>query len=165
MTPGLLRFARTVSVHLSNLRDVPFFLDRVAHAVWTAFWRESGRPPTYILERATEALETAPVPFCLVAHEGDRFFGTASVIVSDVEGRPELTPWLAAVWVEESRRGRGIGSALVGRAAHDAFALGVPVLYLCAAPGRRGFYERLGWSVVEENAPRQGQTIMSRRRA
>ena len=77
------------------------------------------------------------------------FLGTASVIASDPSERPQLTPWVAAVWVEQSARRCGIGSTLVNRASQDCLALGFKSTYLCARPQMTDFYERLGWTIVE----------------
>src|ERR1700744_6376156 len=77
------------------------------------------------------------------------FLGTASVIASDLPGRPELTPWVAAVWVEERARGRGVGGALVEQATQASFALGFARTYHCAHARMTGFYERLGWTLIE----------------
>ena len=94
-------------------------------------------------------MSEAPIPLALVAHDGGAFLGTASVIASDLAERPQLTPWVAAVWVEPEARGRGIGAALVDRATRDCFAVGVSRAYLCARPRMSRFYEALGWSIFE----------------
>src|SRR3569832_187964 len=65
--------------------------------------------------------------------------------------RSFFSPWVAAVWVEPHARRRGIGAALVSRAAGDCFALGFSRAYLCARPPRSGFYERLGWRTIERH--------------
>jgi N-acetylglutamate synthase-like GNAT family acetyltransferase len=110
-----------------------------------------GHPLDYISGRLHENLNAEPIPFALVAHQGSAFLGTASVIASDLPGRPHLTPWVAAVWVEPQARRRGVGAALVERAARDCFALGIRRAYLCARPQRSGFYQALGWTPVERN--------------
>ena len=92
-----------------------------------------------------------PIPLALVAHDGEEFLGTASVIASDLKERPQLTPWIAAVWVEPRARQRGVGSALVNRATQDCFALGFSRAYLCARPQRSALYERLGWIPIERD--------------
>lgn len=80
-----------------------------------------------------------------VLFEGDAPVGTASLAHEDLASRPDLTPWLAGVYVDEAFRGRGHATALVRRV--EAFAAGasVPTLWLytrTAAP----LYARLGWS-------------------
>jgi GNAT superfamily N-acetyltransferase len=120
---------------ISDLRACPEFLDTVANRIWQAWWKNSGHPRDYIAARLrNESLDAEPMPFALVAHDGERFLGTASAIASDLSERPHLTPWVAAVWVEESARRHGIAGALVDRAARDCFMLGFGRVFLCARP-------------------------------
>jgi GNAT superfamily N-acetyltransferase len=134
---------------ISDLRQCPAFFDTVVDRIWRAWWQASGTPLDHISGRLRENMEATPIPFALVAHDGGAFLGTSSVIASDLAERPQLTPWVAAVWVEEHARRHGVGAALVDRAAQDCFALGVGRIYLCARPRMTGFYEGLGWTVSE----------------
>ena len=136
---------------ISDLRQCPEFFDTVAERIWQAWWRDDGHPLDYISRRLRENMNATPIPFALVAHDGKSFLGTASVIASDLPERPQLTPWVAAVWVEAHARRRGVGGALVNRATLDCFALNVARAYLCARPQRTAFYERLGWSSIERD--------------
>ena len=52
-----------------------------------------------------------------------------------------------------------IGSALVGRAVSDAFALGFRRVYLCAPKERRRFYTRQGWAPIEEDVGEHKLTV------
>lgn len=134
-----------MSFTISDLRQRPEFLDRVALRIWQAWWRDSGHPLDYISGRLRdENLNADPIPFALVAHDGTECLGTSSVIEADLAERPQFSPWVAAVWVEPQARRRGIGAALVEHAAQGCFALGVSRAYLCARPERSGFYEGLG---------------------
>jgi len=134
---------------ISDLRQGPEFFDTVAMRIWQAWWEADGTPLDHISGRLSENLNARPIPFALVAHDGDTFLGTASVIASDLAERPQLTPWVAAVWVEPQARGRGIGAALVNRATRNCFALGIGRAYLCARPRLSRFYEGLGWTILE----------------
>ena len=134
---------------ISDLRQRPEFFDSVADRIWQAWWEPNGYPLAYIETRLKENLQHTPIPLALVAHNGKSFLGTASLIASDLDKRPELTPWVAAVWVEEAARGHGIGAALVDAAARTCFALGFPRAYLCARARMTGFYERLGSTLIE----------------
>jgi GNAT superfamily N-acetyltransferase len=135
---------------ISDLRQRPEFLGTVADRLWQSWWRDSAHPLSFIAGRLREEnLNAHPIPFALIAHDGESFLGTASVIASDLAERPELTPWVAAVWVEPRARRRGVGRALVERAAQDCFALGVSHIHLCARPQLSRFYEGLGWRPIE----------------
>jgi N-acetylglutamate synthase-like GNAT family acetyltransferase len=147
---------------ISDLRQCPEFFDTVAERIWRAWWQPGGHPLVYIQDRLRENLNGAPVPFALVAHEGNAFLGTASAIASDIPDRPQFTPWVAAVWVEPPARRRGIGAALVGRAAQGCFALGFARAYLCARPHRSGFYESLGWTAIERDVGPEQMNILIR---
>jgi GNAT superfamily N-acetyltransferase len=154
MTP-----AAPLTFAISDLRQRPEFFDIVADRIWRAWWKEIGYPLDCITGRLNENLNAEPIPIALVAHNGAEFLGTASVIASDLEQRPQLTPWVAAVWVEPQARSRGVGRALVGRAARDCFALGIARAYLCARPALASFYERIGWMAIERDVGEHGLTI------
>jgi N-acetylglutamate synthase-like GNAT family acetyltransferase len=134
---------------ISDLRQRPQFFDIVADRIWQAWWQPRGFSREHIAMRLTENMADAPIPFALVAHDGERFLGTSSVITSDLDERPQFTPWVAAVWVEEDARKHGVGGELVNRATEDCFALGEKRVYLCARARMAGFYERLGWTMIE----------------
>jgi GNAT superfamily N-acetyltransferase len=134
---------------ICDLRQRPEFFDAVADRIWRAWWEPNGHPLDYITGRLAENMLDTPIPLALVAHDGSAFLGTASLIASDLDERPDLTPWVAAVWVEEAARGHGIGAALVDAATHACFKLGFARAYLCARARMTGFYERLGWTLIE----------------
>jgi N-acetylglutamate synthase-like GNAT family acetyltransferase len=147
---------------ISDLRQRPEFFQVVADRIWQAWWKADGHPLDYISNRLRENLNARPIPFALVAHDGDSFLGTSSVIAADLAERPQLTPWVAAVWVDPAARGRGVGAALVNRAARDCFALGIDRAYLCARPQRSGFYQGLGWSAIERDVGPHHLTVFIR---
>lgn len=147
---------------ISDLRQQPAFFDVVADRIWRGWWKERGFPADYIVGRLRENMNPSPIPFALVAHRGDTFMGTSSVIVSDLEDRPQYSPWVAAVWVDPKYRMQQIGSELVARAAGDAFALNIRRVYLCALKERRRFYVRQGWVPIEENVGDRKVTVFVR---
>jgi GNAT superfamily N-acetyltransferase len=134
----------------------------VADRVWRAFWRDKGHPLELLTSLVRDNLGPDPIPTGLVAHDGERFLGTVSLIACDEESRPQYTPWVAALWIEPEYRGNGIAAALVDRAACLAFEAGAARVYLLARERLRSFYERLGWTVLEADAPEPGMLILSR---
>jgi GNAT superfamily N-acetyltransferase len=159
---GAGRKSMSPSFTISDLRQRPEFFDTVVDRIWQAWWRDGGHPLNTVSGRLRENMEATPIPLALVAHRGEEFLGTASVIASDLAERPHLTPWVAAVWVEESARRHGVGGALVDRAARDCFELGIRRAYLCARPRMTGFYERLGWTVIERKVGQHQLSVFIR---
>jgi GNAT superfamily N-acetyltransferase len=153
-----------VNFAISDLRERPEFFDLVAERIWSAWWQRRDVPLDHIRGRLEENMNAAAIPFALVAHQDAAFLGTSSVIVSDLEELPQLTPWVAAVWVEPDYRRLQIGRALVARAVDDVFARGIARAYLCALPARRGFYLRLGFRPIMENVGEHGLTVFVRNR-
>jgi len=150
------------NVTISNLSDRPEFFDTVADRIWRAWWQPHGVPLAYISGRLQEARTAAPMPRAFVAHAGPTFAGTASVIASDLDERPQYSPWVAAVWIEPQFRSQRLGRRLIAHAADHAFSVGVSRVFLTARPARRSLYEDLGWDVVEEGVSHLQLTIFSR---
>src|SRR5437660_11848002 len=65
---------------ISDLRRRPEFFDTVASQIWQAWWQAEGYPLDNISGRLRENMNDTPIPFALVAHDGNAFLGTASVI-------------------------------------------------------------------------------------
>jgi GNAT superfamily N-acetyltransferase len=147
---------------ISDLRNRPDFADVVADRVWRAFWKDDGHPLDLLTGLVRMNLGAGPIPTAFVAHDGPLFLGTASLIACDEPSRPQYTPSVAAVWVEPEHRRRGIGAALVDASAEAAFRARAGRVYLLARAQRRPFYEKLGWSVLEANAPEDGMFILTR---
>lgn len=87
------------------------------------------------------------IPTIYVALAGETLVGTAALIEHDMSSHPELSPWLAGVYVAPEYRRRGLGSALVRQVVSMAAALGVPRLYL-HTDSAQGLYTRLGWAEI-----------------
>ena len=147
----------TASSHsIVDLRERPDFAPIVADRVWRAWWEPKGYALAFIEGLVRQNFDNEPIPFALVAHYQGTFPGTASVIASDLDSRPQYTPWIAAVWVDPTHRSNGVGAVLVRTGAEKAQGLGFDPVYLCALPSKHGFYERLGWRLVEAGITRPG---------
>jgi GNAT superfamily N-acetyltransferase len=96
------------------------------------------------------------IPLCLVALEGERCVGTVSIFVDDLASRQDLTPWLAALYVDAEYRDRGIGGALIERLLAVARGLGIRRLYLHTETAS-GYYRRKGWRFLFRTVNDRGE--------
>ncbi len=136
---------------VSNLKTQPQFLEIAADRVWNAWWRQDGHELAFIKGLFEEDLIADTIPVALIAHDSTGFLGTVSLIDSDMEARPQYTPWVAALWVDEQQRSRGIGSALLKAAVNQARDLGFAQVYLCAQADKHDYYAARDWQLIEEN--------------
>jgi predicted N-acetyltransferase YhbS len=101
------------------------------------------------------------MPLTLVASLDSRPVGAVTLLAHDVgtELWPNLSPWLAALYVLPECRRRGIGGVLVNAAVAKATAFGAEQLHLLTI-GREQFYANLGWQVVDRS---EEKVVMSRK--
>jgi GNAT superfamily N-acetyltransferase len=134
---------------LVDLRAAPQFAEIVSDRIWRAWHEPQGVSYETLAARVRENFGQGPLPSAFVAHEGARFAGTISLIPCDLEERPQLTPWIAALWVEPEFRMSGVASALLAHGFQQARAAGFANVYLCARPALEAFYTACGWRLIE----------------
>lgn len=131
------------------LADHPQFVPVLAR--W-AFDEWSYLHPKRTLEEyertLAESCNRDTLPICLVALENDEAVGMITLKEKDFEGRKDLNPWLATLYVDKAQRGRGIGAELVTRLRELAARLGMNRLFL-VTDRAADYYTRLGWHVLQ----------------
>ena len=80
--------------------------------------------------------------------KGEEIIGSYGLITSDFNSRQDLWPWLAALYVEESERGKGLGGMLLKHGVDEAVKLGFPTVYLFT--DHVGYYEKYGWKYIAD---------------
>ena len=88
----------------------------------------------------------SPLPRWYLMQRDDFIIGSYGLIVNDFISRQDLWPWLAALFVEEEERGKGLGSYLLEHGRTESAKLGFPMLYL--STGHIGYYEKYGWRFI-----------------
>ncbi len=96
------------------------------------------------------------VPSTLIA-KNTELLGSAAIVENDMDTKPELTPWLASVFVAPQYRNQGIGSQLVKQLMQKAKQSGIEAIYLFT-PDQVNFYQKLGWEVVS-NEKYRGHSV------
>lgn len=147
---------------LTTIAARPDLAPIVARWIWEEWGRAKGRPLERTEARVASRTALVGLEQCFVVLEGDTPAGTASFVAEDSDSRPDLTPWLASVFVDPAFRGRGHARVLVTAVESAARSAAVPTLWLftrTAAP----LYAALGWQaageIVEQGKP---QLLMRR---
>jgi predicted N-acetyltransferase YhbS len=146
---------------IEQLAERPDLVPVVATWIYQEWWTTvDGASADTLTDLLRAHMVPDQMPLTLVASLETLPVGTATLLLHDVgtEQWPELSPWLAAVYVVPEYRYQGIGAALVNAIVAKASALGVPALYLQTL-GSEKFYARLGWRVLRRAA---GKIVMSK---
>ena len=139
-------------LQIVNVRDFEGGLDRAAayfHEAW------SGITKTFYLDAIRHSsLEGKPLPrFYLLLKDGS-IIGCYALVTNDFISRHDLYPWFAALYIEESERGQELGGMLLEHATQEAAKAGFSTLYLTT--DHDGYYEKYGWTRIEDGYERDG---------
>ncbi|MCI9606015.1 MAG: GNAT family N-acetyltransferase [Oscillospiraceae bacterium] len=139
----LLERAEREGLSLVCLSDRPEWLPRAAQ-----WFHEKWHVPLAAYEEsmADSLTGEAPVPRWYLVLHGEEVVAGLGVIENDFHDRPDLTPNVCAVYVEEPWRKKGIAGAMLGQVCRDMGELGVDTLYLIT--DHTNFYERYGWEFL-----------------
>jgi len=131
-----------------NLKQYAEFLPKLARwhqQEWS--YLNPGQSLQDRIEKMQAYLNDVFIPSTFVAVEND-VLGSAAIIECDMDTRPELSPWLASVYVAPEYRKQGVGTALVQHIIQQACDQGYTELFLYT-PDQEKFYQQLGWQIIE----------------
>lgn len=112
------------------IADRPDLAPTVSGWLWVAFWRDAGSTRAEVNALVARATARRGPPQCFVLLVDGIPVGTASLAAADLDARPDLTPWLAGVFVVPEVRGRGYATLLVRAVEEAARAAAVRTLWL-----------------------------------
>ena len=130
------------SISLCPLRGQPAYAERAA-----AWFHEKWDVPLEEYRRSIQACirqKTGVPQWYVVLDENCRIVAGAGVIDNDFHDRPDLSPNVCAVFVEEPYRKQGIARQLLNFIRKDMGDMGVKTLYLVT--DHTNFYEKCGWT-------------------
>jgi GNAT superfamily N-acetyltransferase len=133
-----------VALSLTTIAASPRFAEPVARWIWEEWGRKKGRQFERTLARVSSRTAHAGLEQCFVLIDGEAPAGTASLVAEDADSRPDLSPWLASVFVDPASRGRGYGRVLVTAVESAAREAAIPTLWLFT-DSAAGLYAALGW--------------------
>ncbi len=150
-------------LNVTTIAARPDLAPLVARWIWEEWGRAKGRP----LERAVASVSARTahtgLEQCFIVLEDGEPTATASLVTRDCETRPDLSPWLASVFVAPAYRGRGYARVLVTTVESAARTAGVPALWLITETAEQ-LYASLGWK-AEGSIIEQGRPMVLMRRA
>jgi GNAT superfamily N-acetyltransferase len=129
--------------------DHPELVPVVARWVWEAFWREGGYPLDHVLGLVGASVANLGPPQTFVLLIDGKPVGTASLVAQDWDERPDLTPWLAGVFVTPETRGRGYVKRLITAVEDACRTADISSLWLYTATAER-IYLRAGWQTISK---------------
>ena len=149
-----------MSISIAAISDQPGLAPIVAEWLVQAFGHPGGRS----VEDMTALILSPPVgpEETFVLFEQDRPVGTASLAAKDLQTRPDLTPWLAGVFVHPAFRGRGYATVLVRKVEAFATAASLQDIWLYTWTAEP-LYARLGWHRVGLEQNRGSEVVLMRR--
>ncbi|GHC23505.1 N-acetyltransferase [Kushneria pakistanensis] len=133
-----------MSIEITSLHERPEFIDACSAWAYGQWGVHSVRTLEETRLLFASAAHGSGLPFTRVAHHGNWPVGMASLADNDCSRRPDLRPWLAAVFVHPDYRGQGIAARLIETVEHAARAQGEDRLHLITAHSQT-LYERHGW--------------------
>ena len=123
-------------------------LQVVAQWQWQEWGRREGKNVEQIASFLKAQCTVHSIPQAVVLLEDGAPAGTATLDHADLGARPDLTPWLANVFVSPNFRGRGHARRLVRHIEAAAHACGIAILYL-HTENATALYAGLGWAKID----------------
>lgn len=140
--------------YLADARELvvplaPLFIDE-----WEPYYGRQG--PGDAESDLNDCCNCDEIPLALVAVDDEgEILGTAALKARSIDTHRHLSPWLAAMFVVERHRGRGVNAALVAAIEENAVRLGYERIYV-GARGVTSAMRENGWSLLEEAESSRG---------
>ena len=146
-----------------RIAERPDLVPMVAKWLWDEWHLDAGDSLEATRDAVAASVSPSGPPQTFVLLVDNRPVGTASLVAHDLDERPNLTPWLAGVFVIPEARGRGHVIHLIQAVEVACRSAGVGTVWLHTTDAER-VYARAGWHTVEA-IQRQGRsrvTLMRR---
>lgn len=137
-------FSGKNEVNILPLYAAPQYAEQVIDWIWHAFG--DGLPREFFQSIVEHSQTPGALPLTFIAVEGEQLLGTVGFWRCDLITRQDLYPWLAALYVDETARGKGLAGQLQQHVIACAARIGYTELHLWSAC--RDFYERYGWQYI-----------------
>ena len=128
-----------------NLALAPCYFDNVFDSIFNE-WGDNN--PNYWKSWIKSSVRLHGIPATYVVLSDEQYVGTFSIWNCDLQSRQDLSPWVGGIVVEPQFRGQGIGLFIQKEVKKVLKKEGIQEAFLFTE--LNGFYERTGWSFLEE---------------
>ena len=136
------------AIALVTLAHRPDLAPTVADWIWHEWSQRDGYSFEQTLEYVAASSAGKEIPQTFIPLVDGEPVGTSSLVAADMKERPNLTPWMASVFVVPTARRRGHVIPLIRTIESAAVAAGIPALWLHTDTAE-GIYAKAGWRTVE----------------
>jgi N-acetylglutamate synthase and related acetyltransferases len=136
------------SMEITYLADRPEMISTCASWAYSQWGCQSDGSLERSVARFTAGANRDKLPVTVVAIDHCRPAGMASLWLADYDERPELSPWLASLFVHPFHRNRHIAEALIRRVELEARRFGYTDLFLVTEEAKN-LYAKYGWEELE----------------
>jgi len=129
---------------IHNLKNTPEHLTTLAQwhqKEWS--YLNPGESIEQRITRMQHYLNDNFIPSTYIAKDTG-LLGSAAIVEKDMETTPQLSPWLASVFVAPAHRQNSVATKLILHIVTQAKNKGIQTLYLYT-PDKTDFYQKLGW--------------------
>jgi len=151
-----------MTIEIVTITQAPALIPQIARWLWAEWARHNGRTLDMVTTRLEMRAASGGPEQTFVALDGKLPVATASFVAADLASRPDLTPWLASVFVDPAHRGHGHAALLVRRVEEAARVVGTGTLWLHTASAQ-GLYAKLGWETVGPELDHEVRVTLMRR--
>lgn len=151
-----------LTIRVCYLADYPDMIPACASWAYGQWGCQCGGSLERIMTRFATGANKEKIPLTLVAIYNDKPVGMISLWPSDFDKRPDLSPWLAALFVHPFYRSNHIASLLIKRIEMEARYLGYLRLFLVTEEAKI-LYAKHGWEELQQVITKHGNaSLMSK---
>lgn len=129
--------------------------EQVTDWLWQAFGSAESRD--FFAAIVANSQREGEMPLTFIALEDEKPLGTVGLWRCDLISRQDLWPWLAALYIDEGQRGKGLGERLQRHVVDYARGLGFESLFLYSTC--KAYYERFGWQYIGDGLDYPAQPV------
>jgi GNAT superfamily N-acetyltransferase len=150
-------------MEIAYLKDKLEFIPKLAEGIitqWSSMYKKQGKELNDIEKTLIDRAVDDKIPLTMVGFDGDTVIGSVTIKADDFSSRPDLTPWIAGVFVFEEFRLKGYGRELIQFAegvAKEKFDYDKIYLYTGSA---ENLYLKVGYSVVDRVQRETGSELV-----